>query len=88
MCVCRIPELTGWFLHSLDQKTESTVDELIQTEFKEWTVLVVAHRLQTVVDFDKVVVLQEGRIVELGSPRDLLKKEDSIFKTLWDLQAS
>lgn len=47
-----------------------------------------AHRLQTVVDFDKVVVLQDGRIVELGSPRDLLERKDSIFKALWELQQS
>ena len=47
-----------------------------------------AHRLDTIVDVNKVLVLQEGRIVEFGSPKALLAREESIFKSLWELQSS
>ncbi|KAK3353395.1 ABC transporter [Lasiosphaeria hispida] len=73
---------------SLDRQTEALVNEIIRTEFADWTVLVVAHRLQTIVDFDSVVVLRDGHIVERGSPKGLLAKGGSMFRALWDLQKS
>ncbi|KAH8881696.1 P-loop containing nucleoside triphosphate hydrolase protein [Thozetella sp. PMI_491] len=72
---------------SLDRQSEAKVDELIKTVFKDWTVIVVAHRLKTVEDFDKVLVLQDGRTIEYDSPRNLLAR-DSMFKSLWDQQES
>lgn len=72
-------------LSSLDRNTEARVDELVRTAFSDWTAIVVAHRLKTIVDFDKVLVLQDGRIVEYDSPANLLARE-SKFKMLWDLQ--
>ncbi len=63
------------------------MDELIRTAFRDWTVIVVAHRLKTVEDFDKVLVLQDRRVLEFDSPRNLLAR-DSVFKSLWDLQES
>ena len=47
----------------------------------------VAHRLKTIADFDKVLVLQDGHNMEFDSPGNLLAR-DSMFKTLWDLQES
>jgi ATP-binding cassette, subfamily C (CFTR/MRP), member 1 len=61
------------------------VDELVRTVFKDWTRIVVAHRLKTIADFDKVLVLQDGYVVEYDSPANLLAR-DSKFKMLWDLQ--
>ena len=63
------------------------VMNLINTEFKEWTILVIAHHLRTIGDFDKVLVLQNGQVAEYGQPRRLLQ-EKSLFKSLWDLQES
>jgi ATP-binding cassette, subfamily C (CFTR/MRP), member 1 len=70
---------------SLDRQTEALVDELIRTEFADWTAVVVAHRLKTVADFDKVLVLSDGVVMEYDSPKNLLAR-DSTFKMLWDLQ--
>jgi ATP-binding cassette, subfamily C (CFTR/MRP), member 1 len=73
-------------ISSLDRETETRVDELLRTEFSDWTAIVVAHRLKTIADFDKVLVLQDGQMLEYDSPGNLLA-QDSKFKMLWDLQA-
>lgn len=72
--------------HSLDQATEQVVQDLIRSEFRGWTVVVIAHRLRAVADFDKVVALQDGRVVEFDSPKALLEKGDGVFASLWRLQ--
>ena len=61
------------------------MDRLVRTVFNDWTRIVVAHRLKTIADFDKVLVLQEGHVMEYDSPEKLLAR-DSQFKMLWDLQ--
>ncbi|KAK1967123.1 hypothetical protein LY78DRAFT_19390 [Colletotrichum sublineola] len=71
-------------LTSVDAHTEKMVKDLIRGEFKDHTVIAIAHRLDTVADFDRVVVLDKGRIVEVGSPRDLLRHAGGRFRELWD----
>lgn len=61
------------------------MDELVRTVFHGWTRIVVAHRLKTIVDFDKVLVLRDGYVMEYDTPATLLAR-DSQFKMLWDLQ--
>ncbi|KAK1985875.1 ABC transporter [Colletotrichum cereale] len=70
---------------SLDQATEHLVQDLIRSEFQGWTVVVVAHRLKAVVDFDKIVTLQDGRAVEFDHPKTLLDK-GGVFASMWKLQ--
>ncbi|KAJ0161941.1 hypothetical protein CTA2_5355 [Colletotrichum tanaceti] len=48
------------------------------------TVIVIAHHLGTVADFDRVMVLDKGRVVEVGNSQDLLLQADGRFKELWD----
>ncbi|KAJ0373775.1 hypothetical protein COL26b_007972 [Colletotrichum chrysophilum] len=70
---------------SLDQATEQVVQDLIRSEFEGWTVIVIAHRLQAVVDFDKIVALQDGEVVEFDHPKTLLER-GGVFALLWKLQ--
>ncbi|KAI8275539.1 ABC transporter [Colletotrichum sp. SAR11_57] len=70
---------------SLDQATEKVVQDLIRSEFDGWTVIVIAHRLQAVVDFDKIVALQDGEVVEFDHPKTLLER-GGVFASLWKLQ--
>ena len=56
----------------------------IRTELKDVTVITVAHRLKTIGDSDKIMVLDAGRLVEFDSPATLLKKKDGLFKSLVD----
>ena len=53
---------------------------------KNKTVCVIAHRLSTVVDMDRILVLEKGKIVEQGSHSDLITKETGLYKRLWDIQ--
>ncbi|KAH7165470.1 P-loop containing nucleoside triphosphate hydrolase protein [Dactylonectria macrodidyma] len=68
---------------SVDRKTEEVVKRVIETQFKEHTVVSIAHRLDTIADFDRVIVMEHGNIVETGKPNDLLTTR-SKFKALWD----
>jgi ATP-binding cassette subfamily B protein len=70
---------------SLDSVTERFVTENMRSFFKGRTVVVIAHRLQTVRDADKIVVLEEGEIVEKGT-FDALISSNGRFKELWDEQ--
>lgn len=56
---------------------------LVREKFKAATVLCVAHRLDTIMDFDKVLVLDSGSIIEEGNPRELLAR-NSAFKALYE----
>jgi ATP-binding cassette subfamily C (CFTR/MRP) protein 1 len=73
---------------AMDALSEKRILDLVRTEFEGSTVLAVAHRLATIVDFDLVVVLDAGRVVESGHPQDLLQIPDGLFKRMWDQQES
>ena len=45
--------------------------------------ITIAHRIKTIINYDKILVLESGRIVEFDSPKELLKKEHSLFSELY-----
>lgn len=69
---------------SVDKDTDRTMQSLIRDEFNGYTTIMISHRLDAVMDFDRVFVLDGGRIVESGPPRELVKQASSYFKELWD----
>lgn len=66
---------------SLDTQAENTVMDLIKNEFVGSTVIAVAHRVKTLLDFDRIVVLEGGRIAEIGTPAELLRGQ-TLFKKM------
>ncbi|KIX92416.1 uncharacterized protein Z520_11891 [Fonsecaea multimorphosa CBS 102226] len=68
---------------SVDQETERVMQEIIATEFKDYTVVAVSHRLSTIMEFDKVAVMDHGKIVEVGNPLALVKTDNTRFGSLW-----
>ncbi|KAF8763126.1 Multidrug resistance-associated protein 1 like [Argiope bruennichi] len=64
---------------AVDLETDSLIQGTIRTEFKDASVLTIAHRLNTVMDYDRIMVLDQGRVAEFDSPDALLKNKNSIF---------
>ncbi|KAJ3747371.1 multidrug resistance-associated ABC transporter [Lentinula detonsa] len=72
----------------IDHRTDSIIQETLRHELGgDVTLITVAHRLATVMDYDRIMVLDEGRIVEFDSPRQLLEKEGGMFRGLVDESA-
>lgn len=67
---------------AVDPETEATVQNTLQNEFADCTVLTIAHRLQTVVTCNRILVMSEGKIVEFDAPTTLLSRPDSEFSKL------
>ncbi|KAI9501825.1 YLL048Cp-like protein [Coemansia spiralis] len=65
---------------SVDFDTDAKIQATIRTEFTDSTLLCIAHRLRTIVDYDKVLVLDHGEVVEYDTPYNLLSKDDGLFK--------
>ncbi|KAH8588532.1 ABC bile acid transporter [Bisporella sp. PMI_857] len=65
---------------AVDMSTDALIQRSIREEFANTTLLVVAHRLSTVADFDRILVMRDGVAAEFGSPKELLQTEDGVFK--------
>ena len=65
---------------------DTRIQDLIRSEFGETTVLTIAHRLATVSEYDRILVLSEGRVVEFDTPSKLLADSSSVYSQL--VQAS
>ncbi|KAF8942793.1 hypothetical protein BGZ47_006115 [Haplosporangium gracile] len=67
---------------AVDIETDELIQKTIRTEFKERTIFTIAHRIKTVMDLDKILVLDHGRVVEYDAPKVLLQNESSLFYKL------
>ncbi|KAF9165613.1 Canalicular multispecific organic anion transporter 2 [Actinomortierella ambigua] len=67
---------------SVDVQTDELIQRTIRTEFKDRTILTIAHRIKTVMDYDKILVLEKGRVVEFAPPSTLLSDDSTIFYSL------
>ncbi|XP_060067116.1 ATP-binding cassette sub-family C member 10-like [Ylistrum balloti] len=67
---------------SVDLETDKLIQETIRKEFVESTVLTIAHRINTIMDSDRVLVMDQGQVAELDSPENLLKNPQSQFYQL------
>lgn len=71
---------------ALDNKAEAVVQKAIDNLMQDKTVFVIAHRLSTIQNANKIVVINEGNIVEMGTHEDLLKIEGGAYKSLYEMQ--
>lgn len=66
---------------NIDGKTDQTIKDLIKNEFGQSTILTIAHRLNTIISYDKILVLGDGEILEFDSPKKLLEN-GGVFRDL------
>ena len=88
ICICRailrenkiviLDEATA----NIDIETEQVIQKLIKESFKNCTMIVVAHRLQTIIESDRVLVLDLGKVAEFDKPSVLRKRPESHFAKL------
>ena len=68
---------------SVDNQTDEKIQVMLREMFKECTILTVAHRLNTIFDSDKILVVDDGIASEFDSPTNLLNDPTSLFRKMW-----
>ena len=71
--------------YSVDRETDKLMQQIIRESFKDCTIIAIAHRLETIMDFDRVAVMDQGELVECDAPQDLLAKA-SMFRNMYEDQ--
>ena len=71
---------------SIDKHTDQLIQDLIRNrpEFVNKTVLCIAHRLETIIDYDRIMVLSKGQVVEFDTPHALINKPNGVFASMVD----
>ena len=69
---------------SIDYATDGKIQDTLR-EVKESTIVTIAHRLQTIIDYDKVLVLDKGKVIEYDSPWELISREGGIFRGMCEM---
>lgn len=72
---------------SLDSESEALVQDAMHRLMQGRTVIVVAHRLSTVMELDRILVFSKGKVVEDGTHAGLIRKEDGVYRRLFELQS-
>jgi len=73
---------------ALDSASEKLIQEALQKLIKGRTTFIIAHRLSTIKSADKIIVLEKGKIAEIGRHEDLMKNPDGIYRNFWELQTA
>lgn len=67
----------------VDYKTDELIQQTVREEFREVTVLTIAHRIQTVLQCDKIMAIDEGSVAEFDTPQRLLESKSGIFYEMY-----
>ena len=63
-------------------ETDDLIQETIRKEFKGCTIVTIAHRLNTIIDYDRILVMDKGIVAEFDSPQALLANTNSLFHSM------
>lgn len=59
---------------NIDFEMDSRIQNLLNTFLKDSTIITIAHRLNTIIGYDKIIYIENGRVIETGSPKQLLNR--------------
>uniref|UniRef100_A0A8C3I4S3 ABC-type glutathione-S-conjugate transporter n=1 Tax=Chrysemys picta bellii TaxID=8478 RepID=A0A8C3I4S3_CHRPI len=65
---------------AVDLETDLQIQSTIRTQFKAWTVLTIAHRINTILDYDRILVLENGQVAEFDSPEKLIAQKGLFYR--------
>ena len=68
---------------NIDIKTEEVIQNAIHTFFKDTTIITIAHRIKTIINYDRILVLRDGELEEFDTPTNLLQNKNSMFYELY-----
>ena len=71
---------------SLDSETEREIQKDLDVLMQNRTTIMIAHRLSTIMNADLIVVLDQGKVVEMGTHQELLKVRKGLYRRLWEIQ--
>lgn len=74
-------------LSAVDTKTDLKIRNALKSRKEKLTTIIITHRITTAKEADKIIVLEKGRVTEVGTHQELAKK-DGLYKTLWDIQGA
>jgi ABC-type multidrug transport system fused ATPase/permease subunit len=69
---------------NIDVRTEEFIQNAVKTSFKNVTVITIAHRIKTIIDYDRIMVLDAGEVKEFDTPDNLIQNKNSIFYQLYN----
>jgi len=69
---------------SVDGETDAFIQNMLRTRFDGCTLLTIAHRLNTIMDYDLIIAMDDGKVAEMGSPSSLLEKKNGVFSQFVD----
>lgn len=67
---------------SIDYKSDAMIQQTIRDEFSGSTILTIAHRLRSIIDYDRILVMDQGKVVEYDDPYELIVNKDSLFHSM------
>jgi ABC-type multidrug transport system fused ATPase/permease subunit len=68
---------------NIDLKTEQIIQKAINELLSNSTIITIAHRIKTIINYDKILVLRDGNVLEYDSPQALIENKDSMFYELY-----
>ncbi|KIX98535.1 uncharacterized protein Z520_05836 [Fonsecaea multimorphosa CBS 102226] len=70
---------------AVDMETDALIQRSIREEFTDSTLIVIAHRLSTIADFDKILVMGEGKVLEFDNPKELMRRKGGVFRGMVEM---
>ena len=74
-------------LSAVDTETDAAIRKALKGESREATTIIISHRINTLAEADKIIVLEDGQVLQSGTHQELIK-EEGFYKRVWEIQNS